>query len=151
MFFFRESDAGWMNKDGRRVSCEVMWMFPVAVRRVEPVSLMETHYSSVCLTAERQTDHRQTGEKSSFLFFLCLRQRGNRRCLPLCRKVTARLIGINQLAAPVEWRRRDLKRNGIDPKREVYTAPGPRLYPFIFLCITLLFPTPPQKKKKEPL
>lgn len=38
--------------------------------------------------------------------------------------MTARLIGINQLAAPVEWRRRDLKRNGIDPKREVYTALG---------------------------
>ena len=49
--------------------------------------------------------------------------------LPLYRKVTARLIGINQLAAPVEWQRRDLKRNGIDPKREVYTAPGPALVP----------------------
>lgn len=60
MFFFRESDAGWMNKDGRRVSCEVMWMFPVAVRRVEPASLMETHYSSVCLTDCRETDRSQT-------------------------------------------------------------------------------------------
>lgn len=43
--------------------------------------------------------------------------------------MTARLIGINQLASPVEWRRHDLKRNGIDPKREVYTAPGPALVP----------------------
>ncbi len=43
--------------------------------------------------------------------------------------MTACLIGINQLAAPVEWRRRDLKRNGIDPKREVCTAAGPPLVP----------------------
>lgn len=43
--------------------------------------------------------------------------------------MTARLIGINPLAAPVEWRRRDLRRNGIDPKREVYTAPGSALVP----------------------
>lgn len=73
-------------------------------------------------------------ENSSFLFLLCLCQsRAGEETvgvlLPLCRKVTARLIGINQLAAPVEWRRRHLKRNGIDPKREVYTAPGPALVP----------------------
>lgn len=43
---------------------------------------------------------------------------------PHCGKVTARLIGINQLAAPIEWRRRDLRRNGIDPKRAVSSAPG---------------------------
>lgn len=105
------------------VSCVVMWMFPVssavtsltAVRRVES----ETHYSSVCLSFYRETDRSQTDlEESSFLLFPVVAPP------PLCRKVTARLIGINQLAAPVEWRRRDLKRNGIDPKREVYTAPG---------------------------
>ena len=70
--------------------------------------------------------------------------------LPLRRKVTARLIGINQLAAPVEQRRRDLKRTGIDPQREGALAPpgastrtdssslAERYYP----------PTPPQREKQ---
>lgn len=58
----------------------------------------------------------------------------------LCRKVTARLIGINQLAAPVEWWSHHLKTNGTDPKTEVETAPRR----------TLVFPAPPQKKEQQP-
>lgn len=83
---------------------------------------------SVCLSVCRETD-RSHMEDSSFLFFLWLCQprtgeETSPSSLPLCRKVTARLIGINQLAAPVEWRHRDLKRNGIDPKREGVYRPG---------------------------
>lgn len=76
---------------------------------------------------------------------------GNVAVLPrLCRKVTVGLIGINQLAAPVEWRRRDLRKNGIDPKREVETAPGPALVPIHLPQQNIIIPTQaPQKKKKE--
>lgn len=69
--------------------------------------------------------------------------------LPLCRKVTARLIGINQLAAPVEWRRRDLKRNGIDPKREVYTAPGPALVPIHLPQHNIIIPNSTTEEEEE--
>lgn len=65
---------------------------------------------------------------------------GKPRRSKLGRKVTACLIGINQLAAPVErWRHR-LKTNGIDPKRGGHAA----------LRGALLFPPPPQKKEQQP-
>lgn len=39
--------------------------------------------------------------------------------------MTARLIGINQLAAPAEQRHHDLRRSSIDPEREEQPARGP--------------------------
>lgn len=63
--------------------------------------------------------------------------------------MTARLIGINQLAAPVEWRRRDLKRNGIDPKREVYTAPGPALVPIHLPQHNIIIPNSTTEEEEE--
>lgn len=93
-----------------------------------------SHYASVCLSACTETDRSQTDVwkdplscSSSASVRAVQERKPSSSSLPLCWKVTARLIGINQLAAPVEWRRRDLKRNGIDPQREVYTAPGPVL------------------------
>ncbi len=125
--------------------CVLMWMFLVSDRQKDVkntavsslselslISLRETHYSSICLSFYRETDRSQIDmwkNPLSCSSSASVREETLPSSLPLCRKVTACLIGINQLAAPVEWRRRDLKRNSIDPQREVYTAAGLALVP----------------------